>query len=234
MKYRHIFQTVSDINEQTQKQMAAIYFKNYDGSNESLFYDDLASKDEVLLLYFENTLVGFTTLKIYDYIWLNKPIKILYSGDTIVERQHWGQQTLAFAWIKRMGKIKREDPLIPLYWFLLVKGHRTFRYMPVFGKSFYPHWSINRNDLKPLADTLAEEKFGTDYNPNSGIVEFPESRGHLKTDIAKPSPEELTKESVQFFLARNPGYIQGHELVCICEIEEHNMKPLTKRLFRQS
>ena len=71
-----------------------------------------------------------------------------------------------------MGALKREHPDTPLYWFLLVKGHRTFRYLPVFGKSFYPHWSVDRDDLRPLADALALEMFPDDYNPATGVVEF--------------------------------------------------------------
>jgi hypothetical protein len=133
-----------------------------------------------------------------------------------------------------MGAIKREHPNTPLFWFLLVKGHRTFRYLPVFGKSFYPHWSVDRSDLRPLADILALDMFPNDYNAATGVVEFRLSRGHLKPHLALPTPEEMDREGVSFFVARNPGFQRGHELVCICEMEEHNMKPLTLRLFRKS
>ena len=51
-----------------------------------------------------------------------------------------------------IGQIKREAPDMPLYWFLLVKGHRTFKYLPVFGRSFFPHWAQDRGDLQPLAE----------------------------------------------------------------------------------
>ncbi len=233
MSYKTKFATTAPLDQYTLKTMAGLYLTNYDGTNLSLFQADLADKDEVLLLYSDDTLVGFTTFKTYLRDWNNRKIKILYSGDTIVDRAHWGQQALAFAWIGRMGEIKRQNPDIPFYWFLLVKGHRTFKYMPVFGKSFYPHWSVDRGDLKPLALMLAEEKFGSRFNPTSGVVEFKSTRGHLKADIANPSEEDMTKEAVQFFVQRNPNYKNGHELVCICEMEEHNMKPLTKRLFRK-
>lgn len=233
MNYITSFEQTANIDDALRRQMADLYLANYDGSDESIFNLDLADKDEALLVHVENQLVGFTTYKIYDRIWNGRDIRVLYSGDTIIDREHWGQQALAFAWIGRMGDIKREYPDRPFYWFLLVKGHRTFRYMPVFGKSFFPHWSENRDDLKPLADMLASEKFGADYNPASGVVAFELSRGHLKAEIAHPSPEDMSKEAVAFFLQRNPGYVHGHELVCICEMEEHNMKPLTKRLFRK-
>jgi len=234
MKHTTTFKRIVNIDSSTLREMARLYLTNYDGSDESQFNSDLADKDEVLLVHVENELVGFTTFKVYDRIWNGESIRVLYSGDTIMDKEHWGQQALAFAWIQRMGEIKRLFPERTFYWFLLVKGHRTFKYMPVFGKTFFPHWSETRNDLKPLADMLASEKFGSDYNSKTGVVEFSRSRGHLKPEIADPSPEELAKKSIQFFLQHNPGYKQGHELVCICEMEEHNMKPLTKRLFRKS
>jgi len=224
---------VAALDRATTRRMLEIYLGVYDGSSEALFLRDLAGKDEVLLVHSGGGLVGFTTMRFFRRDWNGRPISVVYSGDTVVERRHWGQPALAFSWISRMGRYKREHPGLPLYWFLLVKGHRTFRYLPIFGKSFFPHWRIDRSDLKPLADLLGAEMFAGDYNPATGVVEFAESRGHLRPEFATPSPDELRREGVQFFVARNPGFREGHELVCICEVEEHNMRPLTLSLFRK-
>ncbi len=225
--------SIEDLPPDITEAMVALYLSNYEGSSRSLFLGDLQNKDEAILLLSNHELLGFTTLKMYEDEWKDSPIRLVYSGDTIVHPKHWGQQELAFAWIARIGQIKSERPEIPLYWFLLVKGHRTFKYLPVFGKSFFPHWSIDREDLKPLADRLATEKFGAEYNPRTGVVEFSQSRGHLKDEIAEATPAELSKPATQFFFQRNPGYRKGHELVCVCELELHNMKPLTARIFQR-
>ena len=47
-----------------------------------------------------------------------------------------------------------------------------------------------------------------------------------------PTLEQPLSE-VRFFVERNPGYQRGHELVCLCEVETHNMKPLTLKLFEK-
>jgi hypothetical protein len=231
--YSARFVPISTLEDGTRERMARIYWDSYDGSSEAIFRSDLSAKDEVLLIHAADELVGFTSLRVIDRDWQGQRIRVVYSGDTVVERAHWGQQSLAFAWISRMGALKRERPESRLFWFLLVKGHRTFRYLPVFGKSFFPHWSVDRSDLKPLADALSLDMFPDDYNPVTGVVEFSPSRGHLKPHIALPAREELDREGVRFFLERNPGFQRGHELVCLCEMEEHNMKPLTLRLFRK-
>jgi hypothetical protein len=231
--YSTAFASVSALDEAARREMVRLYLDNYDGTSEALFLHDLSKKDEALLVYAGRQLVGFTTLMVFEREWRAERIRVVYSGDTVVDRAHWGQQALAFDWIGRMGGLKRERPDLPLYWFLLVKGHRTYRYLPLFGKSFHPHWSVDRSDLKPLADALATEMFPDDYNPATGVVEFRHSRGHLKSDIALPSPADLDRQEVSFFLRRNPGFQRGHELVCVCEVEVHNMKPLTLKLFQK-
>jgi len=231
--YSTVFASVSALDEGVRREMSRLYLDNYDGTSEALFLHDLSKKDEALLVYAGPQLVGFTTLKVFEREWRAQRIRVVYSGDTIVDRAHWGQQALAFDWIARMGGLKRERPELPLYWFLLVKGHRTYRYLPLFAKSFYPHWSVDRGDLKSLADALATEMFPDDYNPATGVVEFRHSRGHLKSGIALPSPSERERQDVAFFLHRNPGFQRGHELVCLCEVEAHNMKPLTLKLFQK-
>lgn len=232
--YRTDIIDVSCLTDDIRRQVVDLYLDYYDGSNRDMVLTDLSNKREILVLYHNDALVGFTTLQVYNHMWLKRKVRVVYSGDTIVARAHWGQQALAFRWISRTAELKAEQPEKPLYWFLIVKGHRTFRYLPTFSRSFYPHWANDRPDLKRLADTLAYKKFGDLYNQNTGVVEFPESRGHLKKEIAFPTEEEMSKESVQFFLRKNPNYIQGHELVCLCELEEENMKPLAKRIFRKA
>ena len=233
MAYTAEFSAVKGLDEATRARLVHLYLDHYESSNVARVLCDLSTKQEVLLLYHDKELVGFTTLEFYPFSWRGQTVHIVFSGDTVVDRGHWGQQTLAFRWIERIGQLKAEHPDQPLYWFLIVKGHRTYRYLPAFSKSFYPHWSIDRGDLKPLADALAEAKYGSNYNPATGVVEFAVSHGHLKPEIAFPTKEERAKPAVQFFLDRNPGYLEGHELVCLCEIEETNMKPLTRRLFRK-
>lgn len=233
-RYESAVVCIEALTDKVIQTMASLYLDNFNGTSEATFRSDLVEKDEAILLYCEGHLVGFTTLKIFQTAWNDSPVHIVYSGDTIVSQMHWGQQELAFAWISRIGEIKRSAPDLPLFWFLLVKGHRTFKYLSVFGKSFFPHWIAPREDLKSLADQLAGAKFGSDYDPIAGVVRFSASRGHLKAVIADPSPEEMTKAATRYFLLKNPGYRIGHELVCICELELFNMKPLTARIFQRT
>jgi hypothetical protein len=64
-----------------------------------------------------------------------------------------------------------------------------------------------------------------------GIIHFPISQGHLKKNWAKIPEKMLAKPDIQFFKNKNPHYDEGDELVCLCQLEEDNLKPFAKRLF---
>jgi hypothetical protein len=230
-KYETVFFKTSHLTKVEQEQLAKLYLRHYSGTDRTRFLSDLDTKDEVLILLCGKDIVGFTTLESYPFPWPGGTLRIIYSGDTIVDRAHWGQQTLAFAWIKHMGEIKKIIHNERMYWFLIVKGHRTFKFLSAFSKLFYPHWAYELDELRNLVNALAYAKFGDYYHPDKGIIEFETSMGHLRPEIALPTEEEKKKDSVRFFLKKNPGYIHGHELACLCEISEENMKPLTRRIF---
>jgi len=231
LPFRVMVLPAAALAEATVAAMAEVYLAHYDGSSEELFRHDLLDKDDVVLMYHDKRLVGFTTLKTWETSWRERPVRVVFSGDTIVERAHWGQPALSFACIARIGQIRRARPDVPLYWFLIVKGHRTFKYLSVFAYSFFPHWKQAHPDLQGLAAQLARERFGEFYDREKGVIHFPSSRGHLKAEIAEARAEELLKPSTRFFLQKNPGYRQGDELVCLCELETDNLKPLAARIF---
>lgn len=227
MDYRAYFQRVGTLSIEKRARMAEIYFESYAGSDKQRFYVDLDNKDEVLLLEFEGQLVGFSTLQ---FIWHENAL-IAYSGDTIVMPEHWRQQILHGTWLTRMAMLQREYPGQKLYWLLLVKGIRTYKYLKIFARNFYPHWQNAQPELERLANSLAREKFGALYNPQTGVVECPESYGHLSTALAAISPALQAKPEVEFFLRKNPHYARGHELVCLCDLALDNLSERCKPFF---
>lgn len=224
---------VGALDAPTRGAMWALYDASYEATSRARFDADLARKHEAMLLYAGDTLVGFTTLELYATAWRAAPLRVLFSGDTVVDRRHWGQQALSFEWVRHLGRLKRRWPDERLVWFLLVKGHRTYRYLPVFARTFFPSELATDPELAELAAFLAQERFPDAYNASTGLVEFEPSRGQLRADYAEPRDDERTRPGVAYFLQRNPGYRRGHELVCVCDIDERNMKPMTLRLFKQ-
>lgn len=229
--YQVYFKPIAELEKNEIDEIVNLYLTYYDGSSSQQVISDLKTKTEVLLLTYNEKLVGFSSFELYIFDYEGNKKQIIYSGDTVVHHQHWGQQALSNAWIKYIGKLKLRIQNIPIYWFLIVKGHRTYKFLPAFTKSFFPHWSIDRSDLKPFLDALAKDKFGRFYNEIDGLVKFEVSKGHMKENIAIVPENEKKKASVNFFLQCNPNYYLGHELACLCEFNDENLRPLTKRIL---
>jgi len=226
----------TDLQSDDVKRMYSVYQSNYDATSFSDFKADLADKTFVILLVTNvDLIVGFTTLAWYPvrHPVTGESIRIIYSGDTIIEPPYWGTQALPAAWCRLAGELKATYPYERLLWFLIVKGYRTYRYLPLFTRSYYPSFDKIDEDYKAIADLLASEKFGSDYNRESGVVHFSVSKGHLVSDLAGVKDHLLAKPEVAFFFARNPGYLHGDELVCLTELSLHNMKSVALRAFME-
>lgn len=229
--YQVYFRKIFQLTKNELDAIASLYLSYYDGSDAEQVISDLRKKTEILLLYSHEELVGFTSFELYMFNFNGEQKQIIYSGDTIVHPKHWGQQALSSAWIKYIGALKVKAEGIPIYWFLIVKGHRTYKFLPAFTKSFFPHWEIDRSDLKPLLNALAKDKFADSYKESEGLIQFETSKGHLKENLALISENEKSKASVRFFLEKNPNYYRGDELACLCEFDDENLRPYTKRIL---
>lgn len=233
LQYR--IEEVDALGEDTVGDMFTLYSRYFDETSERLFRNDLAQKQYVVVLRDENgRLQGFSTVMIGEHQFDGKRLRSFFSGDTIVAEAHWGQQGLPTALFLLAGHIKAAEPETPLYWFLLVKGHRTYRYLRAFFRVFFP--AYNRDTPPPdkaLMDMLARERFGGDYDSGKGVVSFEISHGHLKTAWAGVPEKDRNRPDVIFFMERNPGYVRGDELVCLAELAPANLRPLAKRLFQK-
>ncbi len=246
-------QTLDHLAPGIEDGMFAIYNRYYEATSRQRFLADLNCKTHVVLLFDEqNRIRGFSTIARYFHTMvspLNIPatVQVLFSGDTIIEHDYWGQQTLPIAWIEQAGRFKAQHPDLPLYWLLIVKGYRTYRYLSVFTKKYYPaapeltsecarddtgkdYPSIN---LQSLSHGLASEKFNKAYNKDTGCIVFPESHGHLAEGWADIPERVKSRPEVAYFLARNPGFHLGHELVCLTELCADNLTRRARTAFER-
>ncbi len=215
------------------KAMFDLYANYYQQTSIGLFEKDLFKKNSVLQIFNEsNELIGFTTILNYVTLYQSQKLHIVFSGDTIMADRYWGRPILAFSWLKYAGILKAKKPELPLYWFIIVKGHRTYRYLPVFSKVFYPNFQ-NPTPLweQNLIHHLAKETFADNYDESRGIIHFAKSQGHLKEPWAAIPTKLLNRKDIQFFKSKNPDYDKGDELVCLCRLDDDNLKPMAQRLF---
>jgi hypothetical protein len=211
--------------------MYRLYAAHYDACDPVRFRSDLAGKDHVILLEDDGRLCGFSTAVDHPFEWKGTRLRVLFSGDTIIDRSAWGQQALSRAFARLAGALHAREPAVPLYWLLISKGHRTYRYLSVFARRFFPHPSGDDEDLLPLAGAIAAARFGADFDPARGVVAFPRSLGQLKPELADVPSRLSRRPEVAFFLQRNPGYRSGDELVCLTRLDPDNLRALVRAAF---
>jgi hypothetical protein len=221
------------LDAQLRGQMFALFARHYRDVSVAGFEADLVAKDSAIVLRAAGQVVGFTTLAYSTFAAArSREVAVVFSGDTIVDPAYWGEQTLARAWLAEIGRFAARNPGREAYWFLIVKGHRTYRYLPTFARDYVPRAAgADRPDLIALRNAIAADRFGAAFDPASGVIRFAEPRGRLDPAIAEPLPRELANPHVRFFLEANPGFRRGDELACLCALGPENMRPRAQRWF---
>jgi hypothetical protein len=195
-----------------------------------IFERDQAEKDWILLLSDADGMVqGFTTLKHYEVEVLGRRVRAVFNGNTIIDRDFWGEQELVATWCRFMAELKRDARDVPLYWFLICSGYRTYLYLPLFFRAFYPcHDRPTPVFEATLLEQLGRQKFPDEYR--DGIVHVCRPRECLRPELALPRPAKLANPHIRFFFERNPGCLKGDELVCLTEFSVENTKRLAQTL----
>ena len=80
-------------------------------------------------------------------------------------------------------------------------------------------------------NVLAKEIYGASYHKEAGVVQFKRGSSPLLENMAKVDPSRLNDQHVAFFLKKNPGHVNGDELVCLTEIRNGNYTPAGERML---
>lgn len=203
---------------------------HFEGVTTIQFTRDLAEKNWVVLIRRSSQLVGFSTLLVYESSFGGEPVSVVYSGDTIVAPEAWGSSALARGWITAVNQLRERYPRGKYYWLLLTSGFRTYRFLPVFWREFFPRVNAaTPSHVQQLRDHLAVERFGSQYEAASGIVRFHQPQ-RLQGGLQKIPIERTSDPHVAFFLARNPAHAHGDELVCLTELCDENLTAAGRRM----
>lgn len=203
-------------------EMFALFDRFYVNTDFQRFRQDFAEKDWLIRMKDGARLVGFSTQKEITLSDGDTTQRFLFSGDTIVHPDYWNRSHLAGAFGHLFLRLEAEAAS-PLYWFLISKGYRTYRFLPVFFHHFHPRHQGNDTDMKTRLDSIASSVFGSHYDPDSGIIDFQGNRDHLQDILIKIPPGREKDPHVAFFLAANPGYVRGTELACLCPLSRENL-----------
>ncbi|MDO8509300.1 MAG: hypothetical protein Q7S27_06495 [Nanoarchaeota archaeon] len=204
----------------------------YEKVDETNFRKDLSEKRDVILLRdsVQGQIKGFSTLMLLEQTVDDVPITALFSGDTIIDKEYWGENELPKWWGRYSFSLIDEMPDKEIYWFLMSKGYKTYRFLPVFFNEFYPRRDVEfPTREKKILDAFAYSKFPNHYNPISGIISFNGEKDCLKKGVADIDESRMKNPDIRYFVERNPHWQEGDELACLVRLTKDNFNRMGHR-----
>ena len=225
---------VEDLSPLERDEMCLLMERHYANVHRHVFEADLARKRWVILVSDPATdrLCGFSTQQLLDVIVGRRPVKVLFSGDTIIGREHWGDHALSHTWGRLALSLIDANPGAELYWFLISQGYRTYRFLPVFFHEYYPrHDRAIPAWAGDVLDAAARATFPGQYDAEAGVIRTSEWQYRLRTGLAEVTPERLKDIQVRFFQHRNPSHALGDELCCLAPLTRVNFTRAAYRVI---
>jgi hypothetical protein len=211
---------VADLGTEDKARMFTLMRKYYDSVTEESFQADLARKGTVILLRDRGELKGFSTLVSLRIKVGRKTVYGVFSGDTVIEKQYWGQQALPVAFLRHMFKEKLKRPFTTLYWLLISKGYKTYLMMANNFAEHFPRYEVDTPvDRRAIAEAFYLKLFPEHYDKAAGLIRFPAAACRLKSGVAEISNEmAASNPRIAFFEKANPEWRSGVELACLARM----------------
>jgi hypothetical protein len=198
------------------------------------FDADLAAKQWVIRVHDPNSreLVGFSTQVLFGPEQTGSAARVLYSGDTVVERQHWGDVALSHVWGRLALDLIDLHGDEPLYWLLTSKGFRTYRYLPMFFHEWFPRGERATPPCElRLINALGAFLAPRHYDPHAQVIRAGGGKDFVRPGISDPIGRAASDEHVRYFLDRNPHYDRGDELCCLAPLTRENFTRAAYRVI---
>ncbi len=225
---------VAELTAGQRQRMYELMDRHYANVRPEVFEADLAEKQWAILLLDPATreICGFSTQRLLQTEVVGRLVTALFSGDTIIAQERWGETALPQVWGRLALSLIDSFPPRSLYWFLISKGYKTYRFLPVFFREFFPrHDCSTPAEAQAIIDALANGKWPQAYDSCSGLIRASSAKDRLRPGIADVTRERLRDPHVRYFLERNPHCTRGDELCCLAPLARENFTPAAWRVI---
>ena len=222
---------VDQLNDRDRANLYRLMDAFYDDVTQEVFHRDLEEKNHcILLLDKAGTIQGFSTQRILQVEVAGQQVTGVFSGDTIIHPEHWGSLELFKVFAHHF--IADQKGQEPLYWFLISKGYRTYKMLPLFFNEFYPDYRRKTPDFEQaVIHAFGLSRYPENYDPGDGVIHYQSVKDKLKPGVADVTERQRRDPDVAYFLEANPGYVRGNDLVCLARLAEENLNRTARRLL---
>ena len=212
------YHAITDVPVRDILAMYRIFTHYYENAPLDTFLQDMSNKTGVFLVRrrCDGRIVGFSTVRAFDMEVGGRKSRAIFSGDTLIEREYWGDRSLQRAFFLYVLRERFANPLRPLYWCLISKGFKTYLLLANNFPRYYPNPEGNWPELGDIVRDYCGQLFPGYLDEQRMLLDFGEGYMFLKEDAA---PITLAMRhrypKVRFFEARNPTWERGTELPCV-------------------
>jgi hypothetical protein len=223
-KTRTFFRPISSVTVSHIRQMYELYAQYYENTSLDIFLSDLSKKSGVILVErkADDRLVGFSTQTFFDLNVEGKRVRGIFSGDTIIEKEYWGNNALANTFYRRLIIERLKQPFVPFYWFLISKGYKTYLLMTNNFYNYYPNVKGHDEKYRAITEAYCTQLFPEAFHKENMLLDFGEDYVRLKGEVAGITPElKSANPHIAFFEKVNPSWRRGTEVPCLaaCDYE---------------
>ncbi len=210
---------ITEVSAQDIDAMFALMDEFYENMDRAVFERDFFAKDYCIILRNdEDRIVGFTTQKVMSVNVEGKQVHGMFSGDTIIHRDYWGDTELFRVWAQFWFPFAEQYD--EFWWFLICKGHKTYRILPLFWREYYPSYKGEIPAYeKKIIDAYASSMYPEEYDPVTGVIGYKHVKDRLRAGVADIDEHRLKNKDVAFFSSANPGHEYGNDLACLAKID---------------
>ena len=154
----------------------------------------------------------------------------MFSGDTIIHKDYWGDTELFRVWAQFWFPYAEQYD--EFYWFLICKGYKTYRILPLFWREFYPNCRTQTPDYeRKIIDAYAAFLYPDEYNPGTGVIEYKHVKDRLKSGVADIDERRIKNKDIAFFNTVNPHHADGNDLACLAKIDRSLLRRHSEELL---
>jgi len=227
------FYRTHEVNIARLIEMHSIFCRFYENADLATFIHDMNAKKGVFILSEKRSgrIVGFSTYNEIELDYRGQKAIGVFSGDTIVEPEYWGNKTMHTAFAMKMLKTKILRPTTPVFWLLISKGYKTYLLMAHNFERFYPRHDQQDNELAALTEQYCQKLYPYAYREEAKVLDFGEGYHALKDEVADIDPTmRAANPHIRFFEQSNPEWRRGTELPCVSEIRFSTIGRFFKKL----
>jgi len=176
-------------------------------------------------------LAGLVSLHVYPLIWRGRTRIIIFTSSVVADERFRGRSLVLKTGLRLLMREKLRRPLAKAYWFFDTFSYLSYLIAARNLSEFWPRRDQSTpSDTAAFIDTLAAARYGSDWNPETGVVRRSGTK-QLLPHTAPLDEQSRSDPDVRFFEAANPGHREGDMLVCLAPLKAGNLGGALRRAW---